>query len=159
MTQSLLMQHIIDLLQGVGVTASLVFIALIIAFILALGMACLKLLNTSWINGVIGVFSFVIRGTPLLVQFFIIYYGTAQFTWLHSQGWLWPLFKSAYSCAIIALAINSAAYTYELIWGGMRNLPQGEWDAARAFGMSLPVLLPNIIFQNPARHDATIAVK
>jgi len=81
------------------------------------------------------VFIYVFRGTPLLIQIFIIYYGLSQFDWLR-ESVLWVIFKEAYWCAIIAFSLNTAAYTAEIFRGAILQTPKGEIEAAIAYGMS-----------------------
>ena len=78
---------------------------------------------------------FLVRGTPFLVQIFIIYYGAGQIDFVRSSI-LWPLFRNAYFCAIFALSINSAAYCSEILRGGLASVSPGLIDAARSLGMS-----------------------
>lgn len=80
-------------------------------------------------------FSFVFRGTPLLVQLFLIYYGSGQFVAELRAIGLWPWFRDAYFCAILALSLNTAAYSYELIKGALSTLPKGHIEAAKAIGL------------------------
>ncbi|HIO96824.1 MAG TPA: ABC transporter permease, partial [Leucothrix sp.] len=80
-------------------------------------------------------FIYIFRGTPLLIQIFIIYYGLAQFDWLR-ESILWVVLKSAYWCAIIAFSLNTAAYTAEIFRGAILQTPKGEIEAAIASGMN-----------------------
>ena len=77
---------------------------------------------------------FAFRGTPLLVQIYLIYYGLSQFPGLR-QSFLWPFLREAYWCSILALTLNTAAYGAEIIRGGLSSVPAGQLEAARAFGM------------------------
>ena len=84
------------------------------------------------------VFTFVFRGTPLLVQIYLVYYGLGQVlpgTWLR-HSFLWPVLREPYWCAIIALSMNTGAYASEIIRGGILSVPHGQIEAARACGMS-----------------------
>jgi arginine/ornithine transport system permease protein len=80
-------------------------------------------------------FTYVIRGTPMLVQLFLLYYGLAQFEAVRNSP-AWPWLSSAWFCAIAAFAINTCAYTTEM-HGAIKALPAGEIEAAKAMGMSL----------------------
>lgn len=80
-------------------------------------------------------FTYVIRGTPLLVQLYLLYYGMAQFEWVRASV-AWHALKSAWFCAALAMAINTCAYTTEMLAGAIRSLPHGELEAADAVGMS-----------------------
>jgi octopine/nopaline transport system permease protein len=78
---------------------------------------------------------FVFRGTPLLVQIFLIYYGLGQFPEIR-RSLLWPFLREPYWCALLALTLNTAAYSSEIIRGGILSVPFGQIEAARACGMS-----------------------
>lgn len=127
--------HIPALLHGLFLTLQLVAAALFIGFVLALGMTLLCLSEKPWLKQPIQAFIFCIRGTPLLVQIFLIYYGSGQFPSL--QGTLlWELLKEPFACAVIALGINSSAYSTEILLGAIRAIPYGEIEACDAFGLS-----------------------
>ncbi|WP_367680543.1 arginine ABC transporter permease ArtM [Candidatus Fukatsuia anoeciicola] len=91
-------------------------------------------------------------GTPLLVQIFLIYYGSGQFPSIHEHPWLWNLLSQPWLCAMIALTLNSAAYSTQLFYGAVRAIPQGQWKSCIALGMtrthSLRVLLPFALKQS-----------
>ena len=80
-------------------------------------------------------YSLFFRGTPLLVQIFLIYFGLGQFG-LIRHSFLWPFLREAYVCALITFTLNTAAYSGEILRGGIRAVPRGEIEAARACGMS-----------------------
>jgi arginine/ornithine transport system permease protein len=83
----------------------------------------------------VGLFTYVFRGTPLLVQLFVVYYGLAQFEGVRASP-LWPLLREAWFCAGLAFALNTTAYTTEIFAGTLRATPHGEIEAARAYGLS-----------------------
>ena len=84
---------------------------------------------------IIDAYIFVIRGTPMLVQFYFIYYGLPQLDVLHTP-WIWPLIASPISCSIIALTLNTGAYTTVILRGAFLGIPSGEIHAAKALGMT-----------------------
>src|SRR5690606_26360586 len=88
---------------------------------------------------------FVFRGTPLLVQIFLIYFGLGQFRAFWESIGLWVLLREAYWCAVLALALNTAAYTAEILRGGIQSIPWGQIEAARACGMSRLLTLRRIV--------------
>jgi ABC-type arginine/histidine transport system permease subunit len=90
-------------------------------------------------------FIFYFRGTPLLVQIFLVYYGSGQFQTLLSQTGLWFFFREAYFCAVLTLTLNTAAYTAEILRGAIQGVSFGEIEAARACGMSKGLLYRRII--------------
>ena len=131
-------------LHGAGITLVLTLAALAIGLLCALPLAILRGWPSRWVAGPVWAFTYVIRGTPLLVQLFLIYYGLAQFD-VVKQSVLWPWLSSAWFCAIAAFAVNTCAYTIEILHGAMRAVPAGEIEAARAMGMSRGVMLRRVI--------------
>lgn len=125
----------LQLLGGIPLTLQLALTALVAGFILAVVIASAassryRLLR--WIaNGHVEIF----RGTPLLVQVFLIYYGLGQIPGLR-ESFLWPYLREPYWCAILALALNTSAYTAEIIRGAIQAVPASEIEAGRACGMS-----------------------
>ena len=90
-------------------------------------------------------FVFVFRGTPLLVQLFLIYYGLSQFPAVR-QSVLWPFLRDPFWCSVLALALNTTAYSSEIFRGGLQAVPPGQVEAARACGMSGFRLFRSVIF-------------
>lgn len=122
-----------ELLTGLPLTLNLAFFALVGGFAIAL---LLNLARTTRVGASFaGLYIYVFRGTPLLVQLFMIYFGIAQFEFVRSS-FLWPLLREPYWCGLIALMLNDAAYTAEILRGGLRAVPQGAQEAARVSGMS-----------------------
>jgi polar amino acid transport system permease protein len=93
----------------------------------------------------------MMRGTPLLAQLFLIYYGSGQFRpELQALG-LWPFFREPLNCAILAFALNSTAYQTEILRGGIMGVPRGEIEAARAIGMRRLTALRRVVFPHAYR--------
>ena len=122
----------------------LLLISLVAGLLIALPLAVLRSLPSPWISRPIWLYTYVFRGTPMLVQLFLIYYGLGQFEWMQ-QSALWPWFSSAWFCACLCFALNTGAYTTEIIAGAIRALPAGEIEAAKAMGMSRGVMLRRIV--------------
>ena len=132
---SIILDNLPLLFKGLGLTLQLLVISLIIGFALAIPLAIAAASKTAWLRTPVKIFIYIFRGTPLLIQIFIIYYGLAQFEWLRESA-LWNIFKEAYWCAIIAFSLNTAAYTAEIFRGAILQTPKGELEAAEACGMS-----------------------
>lgn len=132
------------LLAAVPLTLQLVALALL----LGLGMAALaawaRLSGHAVAAGASSAYVFVFRGTPLLVQIFLIYYGLSQFEAVRTSLF-WPLLREPYWCAILALMLNTGAYQSEIIRGAILSVPQGQVEAARACGMSRLLLFRRIV--------------
>jgi arginine/ornithine transport system permease protein len=136
--------------SGLWVTLQLLVLALVIGLVVALPLAMLRTLPSPWLWRPVWGFTYVIRGTPLLVQLFLLYYGLAQFEAVRASP-LWPWLSSAWFCAVAAFAINTAAYTTEILAGAMRAVPAGEIEAARALGMSRLMLFRRIVLPSAFR--------
>lgn len=125
------------LLGGAWNTIQLVGIALAIGIVLAMVLAVMRQSANGLLSRFARAYVFVFRGTPLLVQIFLIYFGLGQFHGLWESLGLWDgLLGEAFPCAVIAFALNTAAYTSEIIRGGLLAVPFGQIEAARACGMS-----------------------
>lgn len=133
------------ILAGAPLTVFLAVLSLAVGFCLAVLAALIRRSRVPLLSASVSVYVFIIRGTPLLVQLFFIYYGLGQFECVR-QSPLWPILKSPLWCALIALTLNTAAYGSEIIRGGLEAVPWGEMEAGRAFGMSGFLLLRRVIF-------------
>lgn len=138
-------QTFLQLLGGIPLTLKLTAVAFVIASILAVLIAIIRTRQIPVLDQIVGFYVFVLRGTPLLVQIFLIYYGLGQFRpTLQSLG-LWQFLRDPYWCSILALALNSSAYASEVLRGGLRSVPVREVETARAYGMSGLLLYRRII--------------
>ena len=136
--------------QGILVTLKLLLIALAVGLLLAVPLALMRVSRRPWVNFPAWLYTYVIRGTPMLVQLFLVYYGLAQF---HSvrESWLWPWLSDATFCACLAFAINTSAYTAEILAGSLKSTAHGEIEAARAMGMSPGLLYRRILLPSALR--------
>jgi len=144
MNYELMIETFPKLLVGLNITIQLVSISLFVGFCFAIGLALLRLSNNLFLNFFAKTYVFYFRGTPLLVQIFLIYYGIAQFEFIR-ESFVWSFFKEAYWCGILALTLNTGAYTAEIIRGGLQSVPYGQIESARAMGMSGILLYRRII--------------
>ncbi len=128
-------ESFLAMLGGVPLTLQLAAISIVCGAILALLFAMMRLSGIKVLDWIARLYVFVFRGTPLLVQIFIIYYGLSQFSTIR-YSFLWPILREPYWCAIIALTLNNAAYASEIIRGGLLSVPHGQIEAAKACGMS-----------------------
>lgn len=132
------------LLRGLVLTFELAPLSLAIGFALAWGLALMRLSANPLLSGFAYGYVYIFRSTPLLVQIFLIYYGSGQFRVFFQDIGLWGVLREAYWCAIIALTMNTAAYTSEIIRGGIQSVPWGQIEAGRACGMSRFLLFRRI---------------
>jgi arginine/ornithine transport system permease protein len=130
--------------DGVLLTLELLAFALLAGLLLAIPLGIARASQHRWLSWPVWAYTYVIRGTPMLVQLFLIYYGLAQFEVVReSRFWAW--FSSAWFCAVLAFTLNTAAYTAEIIAGAIRAIPHGELEAAKSLGMSALRTLTRII--------------
>lgn len=133
------------IVQGIPTSLALTVVALIVAFILAVFFTFLLSLNNKVLKSTVKIFVILFTGTPLLVQFFLIYAGPGQFQWIVESP-LWGLLSDAWFCAMLALALNSAAYSTQLFHGAVKAIPKGQWESCAALGLSrlqtLKILIP-----------------
>ncbi len=150
MDLNVILENIPLYLEGMWVTVQLVVLSLILGLALAVPLALAATSRRRFIAFWPRAYIYFFRGTPLLVQMFMIYHGTAQFDWLKDSA-LWVVFKEAYWCALIAFALNTAAYTGEMLRGAIAQTPFGEVEAARAYGMSRWTRFRRIILPSACR--------
>ena len=136
--------------HGALVTFALLVMSLGFGLAAALPLAMLRSLPSPWVWRPIWAYTYVIRGTPLLLQLFLMYYGLSQFEAVR-ESVLWPWLRSAWFCAVAAFAINTCAYTTEILHGAMRALPAGEIEAAKSLGMSRWVTFRRIVLPSAFR--------
>lgn len=137
-------------LDGLVTTLELLAIALGLGLAAAVPLALLRVQRAGWLWRPVWLFTYVFRGTPMLVQLFLIYYGLAQFDAVRdSFAWRW--LSSAWFCACASFALNTCAYTVEILAGALRTMPPGEVEAARALGLTRGQVLWRIVLPSSAR--------
>ena len=144
-------QYLPQMLEGAVLTIEITAISVAIGLVLAIPMALLRVSKNPLLWGPAYVYILYFRGTPLLVQIFLIYYGSGQFVpELQALG-LWGLFREAWFCAVLTLTLNTTAYTAEILRGSIRAVPHGEVEAARSCGMSGGLLYRRIVLPKAFR--------
>jgi len=138
------------MLQGVGLTLELVAIAVVAGLLVALPLGIARASRHWHVRALPSAYIFFFRGTPLLLQLFIVYYGLAQFPAVR-QSVLWPFLRDPYWCALLTMTLHTAAYIAEIMRGAIHAVPIGEVEAARALGMSRRQALLHIILPRAAR--------
>ena len=131
--------------QGIPTSLLLTFASLLIAFLLALFFTFILAMGNRWLKSAVNFYLVLFTGTPLLIQIFLIYSGPGQFEFI-TQSPLWSLLSNAWFCAMLALALNSAAYSTQLFYDAVKTIPQGQWESCAALGLSrvqtLKILIP-----------------
>lgn len=135
--------------EGIRTTLVLLSISLAASFVLSVPLAVARVSPQRWLSQPVWLFTYVLRGTPLLVQLFIIYHGLAQFEAVR-ESFAWVALKNAWFCAWLAFTLNSTAYTTEIFAGSLKATNIGEIEAARSYGLSglklyRRVLLPSAL--------------
>ena len=131
------------LLSAAVITLKLLSVSLIIGLFIGLFFAILRLNKNIFINRFAYGYSYIFRGTPLLVQIFIIYFGLGQIEYLRSTV-LWVILKEPYWCAIIAFALNTGAYTSEILRSAFQTIKPGIIEAGKSLGISNKVIFYKI---------------
>ena len=131
------------LLNATLITLKLLSVSLIIGLFIGLFFAILRLNKNIFINKFAYGYSYIFRGTPLLVQIFIIYFGLGQIEYLRSTI-LWVILKEPYWCAIIAFALNTGAYTSEILRSAFQTIKPGIVEAGKSLGISNKVIFYKI---------------
>lgn len=137
-------------LGGLLTTLKLLALSLFFGLLAAIPLGLMRVSKHPLVNVSAWLYTYVIRGTPMLVQLFLIYYGLAQFEFVR-QSIFWPWLSSATFCACLAFAINTSAYTAEIIAGSLKATPHGEIEAARAVGMSRIKMYRRILLPSAMR--------
>ena len=140
--------------QGIVTTLWLLFSSLGIGAVLALIFALL--LTGPWapLRWLVGAYTYVIRGTPLLLQVYMIYYGLGQLEWIQERWndvWPWTYFKQPFFCALLAFSLNTAGYTAEMLAGAIRETNAGEIEAAQAYGMNRTQVMWRVVLPSALR--------
>ena len=131
------------LLNATLVTLKLLSLSLIFGLILGLFFAILRLNKNIFLNKFSYFYSYIFRGTPLLVQIFIIYFGLGQLEFLRSS-FLWIILKEPYWCAIIAFSLNTGAYTSEILRSAFQTIKPGIIEAGKSLGISNKIIFYKI---------------
>lgn len=146
----LIIESMPRLIAGLGLTVELVAISLAVGLAIAVPVALMRLSKNPLLSAPAYGFIFFFRGSPLLVQIFLIYYGLGQFDAI-KDTFLWSFLRQAYWCALLAFSLNTAAYTAEILRGAIQGIPHGEIEAARACGMSGFLLFRRIVMPRAFR--------
>ncbi|MEG0858430.1 MAG: ABC transporter permease [Pseudomonas sp.] len=135
---------------GLLMTLKLSGYSLLIGLLFAMPLARLRVSRNRWLSRSVWAYTYFFRGTPMLLQLLVLYYGLSQFEAVRSSLF-WPYLRDPYWCALIAFSLNTCAYTTEIFAGSMRNIPNGEIEAARAYGMSQLTMMRRIVLPSALR--------
>jgi octopine/nopaline transport system permease protein len=131
----LILQSLPKMLAGIGITFQLLVISGILGLVLAIILLLMRISGKNYLNWPAQIYIYIFRGTPILVQIFIIYYGLPQFDAIRDSV-LWSILREPTGCAILALTLNTGAYVSEILRGGVLGVDRGLLEAGTALGMS-----------------------
>lgn len=140
--------------EGTLNALALLLASLAVGGALALPLSIARVSSNRWISGPVWLFTYVLRGSPLLIQVYLIYFGLAQLDWIQQRWddqWPWTWFKQPFFCAVLAFALNTCAYTIELLAGAIRDTAHGEIEAAQACGYSRWGVMRRIVLPSALR--------
>jgi polar amino acid transport system permease protein len=122
-------------LRGIGVTLTLTFLSVVIGALLSIPIAYARMSRSLVLSGIAYAYVYFFRGTPLIAQAFLVYYGSGSLApFLKSIG-LWEFFREAWYCAVLAFSLNTAAYQAEILRGAIESVPRGQWEGAASLGL------------------------
>jgi arginine/ornithine transport system permease protein len=142
--------------HGILLTLLLLGLSLAGGLVAALPLSILRSSDRRWLWGPVWLYTYAIRGTPLLVQVYLIYYGVSQLEFVQARwdvSWPWTWFKAPLFCTVLAFVINTTAYTIEILSGAIRSTPVGEIEAGRSVGMSEWQLYRHILLPSALRRS------
>lgn len=134
---TLIFDSLPKLLEGIGLTLHLLFLSSILGLILAVCVLLLRISGTWFLAWPAMAYIYVFRGTPILVQIFVIYYGLPQFEAIRDSVF-WPILREPFGCCVLALSLNAGAYVSEILRGGVLGVDRGLHEAGKALGLSAP---------------------
>ena len=143
-------KYLPKIIDGAITTIELMALALLIGAVIAVPIALMRLSKNRILRWPAYGYIFFFRGTPLLVQIFLIYYGLSQFEAVR-ESFVWNILREAYWCAIIAFALNTGAYTAEILRGAISAVPKGQIEAAMSVGMSPVRTFRHVVFPQAIR--------
>ena len=147
----ILIQYWPRLLDGTLMTIKLTLLGALIAAAISPLFALMRVQSPFIVQAPLRIYISFMRGTPILAQLFLIFYGSGQFRPLLQEWGLWSFFREPFNCALLAFALNSTAYQTEILRGGILGVNRGEIEAAKAIGMSRLKTLSRVVFPHAYR--------
>ncbi len=146
----LIIDNMPKLLQGVRLTVELVVFSSLIGVALAFPLGIARSSDNNWVRAFPWTYIFFFRGTPLMVQMFLVYYGLSQFAFVRGSI-LWPMLRDPFWCALLTMSLHTAAYIAEILRGAIHAIPAGEVEAAISVGMSKATIIRRILIPRAVR--------
>jgi len=136
---------------GIAVTLWLLVVSIGIGFCLSVPLAVARVSKRKWLAGLVWLYTYIFRGTPLYVQLLLFYTGIYSLEIIRNHELTASFFRSGMNCTLLAFALNTCAYTTEIFAGAIKSTPYGEIEAARAYGMSWFTLYRRVILPSALR--------
>ncbi len=133
---SLITDSVPKMLMGIGTTLEMLVLSAVLGTALAVLLLLMRISNRWYLAWPSIVYVYIFRGTPILVQIFIIYHGLPQFEFIR-ESIFWPILREPYGCAVLALTLNNGAYVSEIFRGGVNGVDKGLVEAGAALGLSV----------------------
>jgi len=153
-------------LSGLQTTLTLVGISIALGAVLSLPVTLGRMSKNPVIGGLAFAYVYIFRGTPLIAQLFLIYYGLGSFREQLQAVGLWVFFRDAWNCALFAFTLNTAAYQAEILRGAIDSVPRGQWEGAEALGLNRiqtfwKIILPQalIVALRPYGNEIILMIK
>lgn len=134
------------LIQGLRITAEVVLISCSIGFVLAYPIALARMSRNRVVSSLALSYATFFRGTPLLCQLYLVYYGAGELRPSLTDAGLWWFFRDAFYCCIFAFTLNTAAYQSEILRGAVQSVPKGQIEAARALGLTRYAIARHVVW-------------
>ena len=141
----------VRLLDALPLTLAVWFLSVVLGALVAAGVTWMRVSGVKPLELLARAYVIVFRGTPLLIQLFVVYYGLASLPAVRASL-VWPFLREAFNCAVLSLALCTAAYQAEIFRGALLAVPHGQVEAARACGMSGLLVFRRIVFPIALRH-------
>ncbi len=132
---SLIVESLPELLKGIGLTLQLLVLSGLIGLVLAVILLLMRISGRWYLAWPAFIYTFAFRGTPILVQIFVIYYGLPQFEAVR-ESVFWPILREPFGCTVLALSLNTGAYVAEILRGGVLGVDKGLHEAGQSLGLS-----------------------
>lgn len=133
----LIIDSIPKIMEGLGITLQLLAWSSVIGLALAIVILLMRISGLWFLSWPAMVYIYIFRGTPILVQIFVIYHGLPQFEFIRDSVF-WPVLREPFGCCVVALSLNSGAYVSEILRGGVLGVERGVLEAGQALGLTTP---------------------
>lgn len=133
----LIIDSIPQIMEGLGITLQLLAYSSVIGLVLAVVLLLMRISGKWFLTWPSMIYIYIFRGTPILVQIFVIYHGLPQFEFIR-DSFIWPVLREPFGCCVVALSLNSGAYVSEIMRGGVLGVEKGVLEAGKALGLTPP---------------------